>query len=46
MLTELKPISRRKMWAELEKNGLTFADPVIRHATQTVLAEYQKKAET
>ena len=45
MLTALKPISRRKMWAELEKNGLTFADPVIRHAIQDVLEDYHKKAE-
>ncbi len=33
------------MWAELEKNGLTFADPV-RHAIRDVLEEHHKKLGT
>ncbi|TXI92102.1 MAG: hypothetical protein E6Q34_06715 [Burkholderiaceae bacterium] len=46
MLTSQQPISRRKMWAELAKNGLTFADPVIRQAIRGVLDEYHKTSRT
>ena len=46
MLTALQPISRRKMWAELEKKGLTFADPAIRHAIRDLLEEHHKKSRT
>ena len=43
MLAATQAISRRKMWAELEKNGLTFADPAIRRAIQEVMVEFHRK---
>lgn len=41
MFTELRPISRRKIWSALEKEGLTFADREIRQAALEVLSDHQ-----
>lgn len=41
MFTELRPISRRKLWSALEKEGLTFADRETRQAALKVLSDHQ-----
>jgi ribosomal protein S27E len=37
---EHRPISRRKIWAALENEGLTFADPKTRHTVREVIEEH------
>jgi len=42
MLSDQRPISRRMIWAELDKHGETFAKPEIRRAVFEVIAQHQK----
>jgi ribosomal protein S27AE len=41
MLSENKPISRRQISAALEKEGLTLAEPEMRHAVRDVIEEHR-----
>lgn len=43
MFTDKNPISRRKIWAALENEGLTFADPETRHAVREVVEEHHHR---
>lgn len=42
LFVQQRPISRRKLWAALENQGLTFADPETRRAVREVIEEYQQ----
>lgn len=43
MFVQLRPISRRAIWAALEHDGLTFADRDIRQAVRAVIEEHRRK---
>lgn len=40
---EHRPISRRKIWAALENEGLTFADAETRHTVREVIEEHKSQ---
>lgn len=40
MFVELRPISRRKLWAAMQDEGLSFADRDVRNAALSVIAEH------
>lgn len=40
---EHRPISRRKIWAALENEGLTFADAETRHTVREVIEEHNSQ---
>lgn len=42
LFTQQRPISRRKLWAAVATQGLTFADPQTRRAVREVIEEHQQ----